>query len=259
MKSPIAWRLAVIAGLAGLPIGSSVCFAQARSSSYSSSTANNNPLAGAQKQVHDARVEVNKIQTTMNQVKFKIQRTMEAKDDWKAAKAARDKAHADYEAALRPAIDALHKSPAYMDAAKARDEAQAKLDEASGPTGAKMSTEEINQVASDRTRAGMTIMNLEKATRENDPKVLAAKAKMEQADQDWKALLAQVDEQAKQDPDYAKAEKELDAAQKKLKDAQNSLAQQAKSQEQAQEAAMKARENSRGGGGGGGGGGGRRY
>ena len=256
MKSPIAWRLAVIAGLAGLPIGSSICLAQARSS-YSSSTANNNPLAGAQKQVHDARVEVNKIQTTMNQVKFKIQRTMEAKDDWKAAKAARDKAHADYEAALRPALDALHKSPAYMDAAKARDEAQAKLDEASGPTGAKMSTEEINQVASDRTRAGMTIMNLEKATRENDPKVLAAKAKMEQADQDWKALLAQVDEQAKQDPDYAKAEKELDAAQKKLKDAQNSLAQQAKSQEQAQEAAMKARENSRGGGGGGGGG--RRY
>lgn len=249
MKSPIAWRLAVIAGLAGLPIGSSMCFAQARSS-YSS-TSNNSPLAGAQKQVHDARVEVNKIQTQMNQIKLKIQRTMEAKDDWKAAKAARDKAHADYEAALRPAIDALHKSPAYMDAARARDEAQAKLDEASGPSGAKMSTDEINQIASDRTKAGMTIMNLEKTARENDPKVLAAKAKMEQADQDWKALLAQVDEQAKQDPDYAKADKELVAAQEKLKQAQVALGQQAKSQEQAEEAAMKARESQRSSGGGG--------
>ena len=254
MKSPIAWRLAVIAGLAGLPIGSSICFAQA---SYSSSSQNNNPLAGAQKQVHDARVDVNKIETQMNQIKFKIQRTMEAKDDWKAAKAARDKAHADYEAALRPAIEALHKSPAYMDAARARDEAQAKLDEVNSPSGAKMSTDEINQIASDRTKAGMTIMNLEKAARENDPKVLAAKAKMEQADQDWKALLAQVDEQAKQDPDYAKAEKDLAAAQQKLKQAQTALAQQAKSQEQAQEAAMKARENQRSTSGGGGGG--RRY
>lgn len=259
MKSPIALRLAVIAGLAGLPIGSSMCFAQARSS-YSS-TSNNNPLAGAQKQVHDARVEVNKIETQMNQIKFKIQRSMEGKDDWKAAKAARDKAHADYEAALRPALEALHKSAAYMDAAHARDEAQAKLDEVNSPSGAKMSNDEIDQIAGDRTKAGMTIMNLEKSTRENDPKILAAKAKMDQADQDWKALLAQVDEQAKQDPDYAKAEKDLVTAQDKLKQAQVALGQQAKAQEQAQEAAERAREQSRqhSGGGGGGGGGGRRY
>lgn len=257
MKSPIAWRLAVIAGLAGLPVGSSMCFAQARSS-YSSTT-NNNPLAGAQKTVHDARVEVNKIETQMNQIKFKIQRSMEGKEDWKAAKAAREKAHADYEAALRPAMETLHKSPAYMDAVHSRDEAQAKLDEVNGPSGAKMSTDEINDIASARTKAGMTIMNLEKSTKENDPKVLAAKAKMEQTDQDWKALLAQVDEQAKADPDYAKAEKDLTTAQDKLKQAQVALGQQAKAQEQAQEAAARAREQSQQRSGGGGGGGGRRY
>jgi hypothetical protein len=101
-------------------------------SSYRSSSASTAKRADPQsKAVHDAQAEVDKAQAAMTQLKLKKQREMEQKDDWKAAKAAKDKAHAEYEAAVRPALDKLKKSPEYVALLKQENDAQAKIDAAS--------------------------------------------------------------------------------------------------------------------------------
>ena len=118
--------------------------AQAASSSYGGGTSGQstytkpqpkvNPLAGQQKAVQDAQNEVNKIRISMNQLKLKTEKTLEAKDEWKAAKAAVDKAKADYDAACRPVLAALKEKPEYKSLLRQEADAQAKIDAANGIT-----------------------------------------------------------------------------------------------------------------------------
>lgn len=100
------------------------------SSSYSSTptTPKVNPLASQIKAVKDAQDEVNKAKLALNQIKIKTQRSLETKDDWKAAKAALDKAKSDYEAAKRPVLEALKKDPQFLALQRQEAEAQAKID-----------------------------------------------------------------------------------------------------------------------------------
>jgi chromosome segregation ATPase len=93
-----------------------------------------NPLASQQKTVKDAQDEVNKIRISMNQLKLKTEKTLEAKDEWKAAKTAVDKAKADYDAACRPVLAALKEKPEFKAMLKQEAEAQAKIDLANGIT-----------------------------------------------------------------------------------------------------------------------------
>jgi chromosome segregation ATPase len=239
MKSRTLFSALVALGFATLPAG--IAVAQSYNRPPTSTTPKVDPLLGAKKQVHDAEAEVKKVQVQMLQIKQKLQRTLEQKDDWKAAKAARDAARAEYQAALKPAEMVLHKKPEYIALAKQRDAAQARLDAANSPSGDKLSDADIDQASAQRTNAGLALSRMDKAMQDNDPKVLAAKAKMEQADKDWGALIAQVDESVKSDPDYDKALKDFDAAEQKLKQARLTLGQQAKQQRDAEVAAAKAR------------------
>ena len=91
-----------------------------------------NPLASQIKAVHDAKDEENKIRISMNQIKGKVQKSLESKDDWKAAKAAVDKAQAEYDAACKPVLAALKDKPEYAALLKQEADAQAKLDLANG-------------------------------------------------------------------------------------------------------------------------------
>jgi hypothetical protein len=91
-----------------------------------------NPLAGQIKAVKDAKDEVTKIRISMNQAKLKTQKSLEAKDDWKAAKAAVDKAKAQYDAACRPVLAALKDKPEYAALLKQEADAQIKIDMANG-------------------------------------------------------------------------------------------------------------------------------
>jgi len=91
-----------------------------------------NPLATQQKAVKDAQEEANKIRISMNQLKLKTQHTLEAKDEWKAAKTAVDKTKADYEAACRPVLAALKDKPEYSALLRQESDAQAKIDAANG-------------------------------------------------------------------------------------------------------------------------------
>jgi hypothetical protein len=238
MKVSMFCGALLVAGLVGLQ---SPAWAQQRNSS--TYTPKTDALAPAKKAVAEARVEVNKVQQTMNQIKLRLQRSMETKDDWKAAKAARDQAHAQYDVALRAVMDNLKKNPEFISAMKRRDDLQSQVDAAG--SGGKLSTAELDQLAADRSKAGLAVTGMEKTAKDNDPKLLEAKAKVEQADTDWKALLQQVDEAVKTDPEYAKAEKDLEAANEKYKQAQTSLASQVKSQRDAELASEKAKASSR--------------
>ncbi|HEX4792217.1 MAG TPA: hypothetical protein VH370_00405 [Humisphaera sp.] len=129
----------------------------------------------------------------------------------------------------------------------------------------KPNQDEIEQAATTRMKAGLEKHKMEQMALDNDPKVIAAKDKLDQANKDWVALQPQVEEALKSDPDYPKAKEALDTAEKKLTDAKKALAEASATQAKAAEAARKAAEQSRasssnsGGGGryGGGGGGAR--
>src|SRR5690349_7097790 len=127
MKVSIFCGALLVAGLVGLH-ASPVC-AQQRSSTYTPKT---DTLAPAKKAVAEARVEVNKAQQVMNQIKLKVQRQMETKDDWKAAKTARDQAHAQYETAAHVVMENLKKNADYTAAVKRRDDLQSQVDAARG-------------------------------------------------------------------------------------------------------------------------------
>jgi len=124
----------------------------------------------------------------------------------------------------------------------------------------KPSQDEIEQAATTRMKAGLEKHKMEQMALDNDPKVIAAKDKLDQANKDWVALQPQVEEALKSDPDYPKAKETLDTAEKKLTDAKKALAEASATQAKAAEAARKAAEQSRasstGGGGGAYGGGG---
>src|SRR5205085_7849802 len=139
-------------------------------------------------------------------------------------------------------MENLKKNPDHTAATKRRDDLQSQVDAARGAS--KLSDAELDQLATDRSKAGLAVTSMEKTARENDPKVGEAKAKMDQADNDWKGLLAQVDEAVKGDADYAKAEKDLEAANEKLKQSQTSLASQSKAQRDAELASEKAKASS---------------
>jgi hypothetical protein len=128
--------------------------------------------------------------------------------------------------------------------------------------------EEVNTAVQTRMNAGIEKRKLEQAALDNDPKVIAAKDKLEQANKDWAALQPQVEEALKADPDYPKAKDTLDQAEKKLTEAKKALSDAQAQQAKAAEAQRKAAEASRasasnsGGGsryGGGGGGAARTY
>ena len=131
----------------------------------------------------------------------------------------------------------------------------------------KPSQDEIEQAATTRMKAGLEKHKMEQMALENDPKVIAAKDKLDQANKDWVALQPQVEEALKSDPDYPKAKEAFDLAEKRLTDAKKALADASAAQAKAAEAARRSAEQSRaaasnsGGGGayGGGGGGARTY
>src|SRR5205814_1126369 len=148
-------------------------------------------------------------------------------------------AHAQYEAAAHAVLENLKKNPDYTAAVKRRDDLQSQVDAARGAS--KLSDAELDQLATDRSKAGLAVTGMEKTAKDNDQKLGEAKQKMDQADADWKALLVQVDEAVKGDADYAKAEKDLEAANEKLKQATASLASQNKAQRDAEIASEKAK------------------
>src|SRR5690348_14646009 len=173
MKVSMFCGTLLVAGLVGLPASNVIAQQRSSSNTY---TPKPNPLAPAQKNVHEAQTEVNKVQATMGQIKARLQRSMETKDDWKAAKAARDQAHAQYESVLRTLMDSLKKNPDYAAAIKQRNDLQSQVDAANG--GSKLSDEELNKLAADRSKVGIAIANMEKTAKDNDPKLLEAKAKV---------------------------------------------------------------------------------
>jgi len=109
----------------------------------------------------------------------------------------------------------------------------------------KPSADEIADAATARMKAGLEKHKMEQTALDNDPKVIAAKDKLDQANKDWAALQPQVEEALKSDPDYPKAKETLEAAEKKLVDSKKSLAEASAAQAKAAEARRKAEAQSR--------------
>src|SRR2546430_148289 len=73
------------------------------------------------KAVTDAQTELNKDQLALKQLRERLQADFESTDEYKNAKAAYDKAVADYNAALVPVIKALKETPEYKAAMDKQD------------------------------------------------------------------------------------------------------------------------------------------
>src|SRR5437868_9375878 len=119
----------------------------------------------------------------------------------------------------------------------------------------KPTADDIEQAAQARMKAGLEKRKMEQTALDNDPKVIATKDKLDQANKDWAALQPQVEEALKADPDYPKAKETLDQAEKKLTEAKKSLADASAAQSKAEAERRKSESQSRSAAGSSGGGG----
>ena len=199
-----------------------------------------NPLAGPNKAVRDAQVNLELAKKQVLAIRNKVELQFESKPDWKAAKAAIDKAKADYAAAVKKIADALEKNPDYKALEVKRDKAQAILDQESHPAATpsgddpvKFTDEQIADATKDRFEAGQAIIEMQKSAEDNDPSLLDLRQKLQDAKATWDALELQVDEAVKLDPAYPAAETNVTQAETQLAQAKQNLAQAAQAERQA--------------------------
>ncbi|MDB5174709.1 MAG: hypothetical protein JWN51_3482 [Phycisphaerales bacterium] len=238
---PRTIRTAVFAAaIAALPL---VSFALPSNPGQSSAN------AAGQKQVADARMEVEKCQKDMAAIKKRVASVFEAKEEWKTAKDAVKQSKAELDAAEKPVLAALVKKPEYAAVAAKRDAAEAQKEEASKPVSP--GSEDIAKPKPDLDAALQTYTNatiqMKKMTKDaldDDPKVAAARQKYNDALAAYNALQVQVDDAVKLDPEYAPAQQALATAEDRLKQARDSVAAAARSQREADAAASKSKSGS---------------
>ncbi|HWE92737.1 MAG TPA: hypothetical protein VG269_02080 [Tepidisphaeraceae bacterium] len=235
---PRTIRTALIAAaFAGLPV-------VARA--VPNNTGPNSALASGAKQVADARADLEKANKQMLVIKKRVSSTFEAKEEWKTAKDAVKESKAELEAAKKPVLEALVKKPEYISASGKRDAAQAAMDEANKP--AAPGSEDSDKPKPDPAAAAQAYTNavlemkkMNKEALEEDPKIVTAQQKYNDALAAYEALQVQVDDAVKLDPEYASAQQAVTAAEERYKQARESQAAAAKAAADAAAAAAKSK------------------
>jgi hypothetical protein len=206
----------------------------------------NSAAANGQKQVAEAKAEVDKANKQMLVIKKRVSSTFEAKEEWKAAKDAVKEAKTELDAAKKPVLDALVKKPEYIAAGAKRDAAQTAMDDANKPAapGSDDSDKpkpDVAAAAQAYTNAVLELKKMNKDALDEDPKIVAAQQKYADAIAAYEALQIQVDDAVKLDPEYATAQQAVTAAEERYKQARDAQAAAAKSAREAEAAAAKSK------------------
>lgn len=223
MKSRMICSFVIAGAMAGLP---AISLAQV-------TTPSNNPLASQAQQVAEARKAVDAAKKQVAAIRRRVAASFESKDDWKAAKTALRQAQTAYSKANAHINEVIQKKPEYETIMQKIKESTAVLDSANQPASAdkpKVSDDEINAAAKERTDAGLALEKLKRQTMDDDSTYLAAKQKLDEAKQQWDALQTQVDQAVKSDPEYAAAQQQVDQADQQYTQARLQLAQARKAQ-----------------------------
>ena len=237
MKLRIAHLMLILAGFTALP---------ATVLALPPTTPKPNPLAGPNKQVHDAQAALEVAKKQFLVIRRRVEVVFEARPDFKTTKVAMDKAKADYDAGNAKVVANLHKNPEYIALEAKRDKAQAVLDQESHPAPTpsgddpvKLTVEQIDAASKDRTESGLAIRAMQKSAEDNDPTIVDLRQKMLDTRAAWDALQAQVDEAVKLDPGYSQAQTAVEQAEAQLKQARDAMAQAAQAARLADEQKMK--------------------
>jgi hypothetical protein len=182
------------------------------------------PVQAARKAVLDARAALAKVQDQVAQIRLRVLKTFESRDDFAAAKKAVDDAQAEYEAALKPVMAALYANPDYQQLVAKRKAAQAVLDAShtqhTSPGDSDISSAQqddaISQAAGEVLTDGFAINKMETDAKENDLKLATAQEKLNDAKQQMAALQTQVDAALQNDPEYQQVQPTLAAAQQQV-------------------------------------------
>jgi chromosome segregation ATPase len=209
----------------------------------------NSQAAANQKQMADARAEVEKAQKQITAIKKRVSSVFEAKEEWKTAKDAVKQAKTELDAAEKPVLDALMKKHEYVALGAKRDAAQAQIDEANKPAtpGSEDSDKpkpDLAAASQAYTNAVIELKKMKKDALEEDSKVVAARQKYNDAVAAYEALQVQVDDAVKLDPEYPAAEQALAAAEERMKQTRESIAASAKAAREADAAAAKSKAQS---------------
>lgn len=182
------------------------------------------PVQQARKAVLDARASLAKVQDQVTQIRLRVLKTFQSRDDFVAAKKAVDDAQAEYDAALKPVMTALYANPDYQQLVAKRKAAQAVLDAShtqhttpgESETSASQQDDAISQAAGEVLTDGFAINKMETDAKENDLNLATAKETLNDARQQMAALQTQVDAALQNDPEYQQVQPQLAAAQQQV-------------------------------------------
>jgi chromosome segregation ATPase len=214
-------------GLAAVVLGLSVSSSRAQTSAAPVPAVN--PLAAPRKAVLDAQSAVNALHTKIAQIHVRIQSGFESRADWAAAKKAVADAQAQYDAAQKPVMDALHANPDYQQLVTNRKAAQDKMDElkaqsqATDSEGQQAQEDALSQAAGEVVNDGYAMLKMEREARDNDSTLTAAKEQLSDAKAALEALQAEVTAAMQGDPEYQAAQTELTSAEQQLTSARAAL------------------------------------
>jgi DNA repair exonuclease SbcCD ATPase subunit len=188
-----------------------------------------NPLAAPRKAVLDAQSTVNGLNKKIAQIHLRIQEGFESRADWVAATKAVADAQAQYDAAQKPVMDALHANPDYQQLVANRKAAQDKLDElkaqpqAVDSEGQQAQEDALGQAAGEVVNDGYAILKMEREARDGDSTLTASKAQLSDAKTALEALQEQVSAAMEADPEYQTTQTALASAQQQLATARAAL------------------------------------
>ncbi|HSU66658.1 MAG TPA: hypothetical protein VLJ39_07290 [Tepidisphaeraceae bacterium] len=213
-------------------------------------TANNNPLAGAIQQIHDAETALKKAQADVTKARDKVKTELRKKPEWATVATDQLKAESDLKTTYKKAIDAVRGKPEYLALVKDREEADKvrKAADASSVPGSgdeKVSQADLDAANDKYIKAGLQMKAMEKQAVADDQAYNDAKARLDAANAKLAQMDAEVDETLKTDQDYQQLATALTAAQDQLKQAKDGLTQQRQqiAQQRAQESRSRSQSN----------------
>ena len=201
--------------------------------------ADNSQIASAGKQVHSAAAAAEAARAEINKIRLTVKAQLEAQPEWAGTLAELRAAMASLAQARREVLATLSKDPEYATLIKNREEAQAALGAASD---AQADAARVQKAGDAMIRLSFDLKKREDAALNNDPKYMAAKAKVDQL----RAKADQIDSQAadamKSDPGYEPAMSRLKAAEQQLTAARQQLATAVQADREQRTAKMKAEQ-----------------